>query len=150
MSDFNLFVDQEDFSMPGDSQQWSKHSYLTHHGLFRSQPKYNYTKYRHTVVMKILRLDARQRQARLIAINKRIFQRLCFDDKFIVLRIVLSTVKLTFRILRYLVGEILHFKFDAYCAVLTGASDLKLFVGGVHVWGMYRSIDQMAEIFESI
>ena len=37
-----------------------------------------------------------------------------------------------FSILRHLVGEISHFEFDAYRVTLTGASDLKHFVGVVH------------------
>ena len=40
-------------------------------------------------------------------------------------------MKQNLKIPRHLVGEILHFEFDAYRAILTGASDLKLFVGGV-------------------
>ena len=40
--------------------------------------------------------------------------------------ILLYAFKQNFSILRHLVGDILHFEFDAYCVILPGASDLKL------------------------
>ena len=45
--------------------------------------------------------------------------------------ILLYTIEQNLSFLRHLVVEISHLKYDAYCVIPTGASDLKLFVGGV-------------------
>ena len=47
-----------------------------------------------------------------------------------------------FTMLRHLVAEISRFKFDDYRAIRTGASDLKLFLGGVNdrVMKLHNSI----------
>ena len=50
-------------------------------------------------------------------------------------RILLDTLMQMFVMLRQLVADISRFKFDNYRVIHTGASDLKLFVGGV-----YRSL----------
>ena len=47
--------------------------------------------------------------------------------------ILLDTLVQIFIMLRHLVAEISRFKFDDYRVIRTGASDLNLFVGGVHV-----------------
>ena len=60
-----------------------------------------------------------------------IFYRLCLENNVIFEMISSRTIKQNFSILHHLVGEISHFEFDAYRESLTGASDLKLFVGGV-------------------
>ena len=46
-------------------------------------------------------------------------------------RILLDTLMQILVMLRHLVAEIPPFKFNDYHAILTGASDLKHFVGGV-------------------
>ena len=45
---------------------------------------------------------------------------------------ILDTLMQIFIMLRHLVAEISRFKFDHYRAISTGASDLKLFLGGVY------------------
>ena len=42
----------------------------------------------------------------------------------------------SFIMLRHLVDEITRFKFDDYRVIRTGASDLKLFVGGVYIYSV--------------
>ena len=46
-------------------------------------------------------------------------------------RSLLDTLMQIFIMLPRLVAEISRFKFDDYCVIHTGASDLKLFLGGV-------------------
>ena len=46
---------------------------------------------------------------------------------------LLDTLMQIFIMLRLLVAEISRFKFDDYRVIRTGASDLKNFLGGVHV-----------------
>ena len=48
-------------------------------------------------------------------------------------RILLDTLIQNFIMLRHLVDEISRVKFDDYRVIRTGARDLKLFVGGVHM-----------------
>ena len=44
---------------------------------------------------------------------------------------LLDTLMQIIIMLWHLVAEISRFKFDDYCVIRTGASDLKLFLGGV-------------------
>ena len=46
--------------------------------------------------------------------------------------ILLYIIEQYFNILRHLAGEISHLQCDAYRVILTGASDLKLFVDSVY------------------
>ena len=46
---------------------------------------------------------------------------------------LLDTLMQIFIMLRHLVVEISRFKFDDYRVIRTGASDLKLFWGGVYI-----------------
>ena len=45
---------------------------------------------------------------------------------------LLNALVQIFMMLRHLVAEISRFKFDDYCVICTGASDLKLLLGGVY------------------
>ena len=47
---------------------------------------------------------------------------------------LLDTLMQIFIMLRHLVAQISRFKFDYYREIRTGASDLKLFLGGVYRW----------------
>ena len=48
------------------------------------------------------------------------------------MRILLDTLVQILVMLRHLVAEISHFKFDDYRVIHTGASDLNIFVGGLY------------------
>ena len=50
---------------------------------------------------------------------------------------LLDTLMPIFIMLRHLVAEISGFKLDDYRIIRTGASDLKLILGGVHIY-IYR------------
>ena len=65
------------------------------------------------------------------AINKCILHLLCFNSMLCLKRILLNILVQIVVMLRHLVAEISRFKFNDYCVIRTGASDLKLFVGGV-------------------
>ena len=60
------------------------------------------------------------------------FHFLCLYDTVIFLRTLSRTIKQIFSFLRHFFCEISDFKFDAYRVILTGASDLKHFVGGIY------------------
>ena len=68
------------------------------------------------------------------AISICMFYRTVYDltNQIVFYGICLCIIKQNFNILRHLFGKILHLKFNVYHAVLTRASDLKLFVGGVY------------------
>ena len=50
---------------------------------------------------------------------------------FFLWKSLLDALMQIFIMLPYLVAEISRFKFDDFCVIRTGATDLKLFVGGV-------------------
>ena len=155
MSSFNVIGDQWDFFVPGDSQKSFEYGYVTHHGLLFSHSKYNHTKLGYTFVMNIWNVDAQQRQTYHKWCNYIIwcqFWRPCqlknylnytvgLCNKYVCIssfvfgqdyfyRISSQTTKQNLCFLWHLVDEISHFEFDAYCVILTGATDLTLFVGG--------------------
>ena len=60
-------------------------------------------------------------------------------------RILWDTHMQIFVMLRYVVAEISRFKFDDYRVIRTGASDLKLFVGGVYVYSDQIAVPKNVE-----
>ena len=66
-------------------------------------------------------------------INICILYRLYFNKIIFWRKSLLNTLMQIFIMLRHLAAEISRFKIDDYCVIRTGASDLKLFLGGVHI-----------------
>ena len=56
-----------------------------------------------------------------------------YDNKIFYYKILSHTINQSFSMVRHTVGKISHFEFGAFRVIHTGASDLKLFVGGVYV-----------------
>ena len=66
-------------------------------------------------------------------INICILYRLYFNKIIFWRKSLLNTLMQIFIMLRHLAAEISRFKIDDYCVIRTGASDLKLFLGRVHI-----------------